>query len=153
MQQGYQQQPMQQINQYRIEFEDAVKSAFQDHYCDFTGRVSRSEFWWPFLAIVGSVTILQILSTIFFAWGGAKYSSSLIAIGWIFEILMIIVNLGSLLPMLGLYVRRLHDIGKSGMMLLIALIPFIGIFILLYWCSQESEPYQNQYGPVPNLLQ
>jgi uncharacterized membrane protein YhaH (DUF805 family) len=45
--------------------------------------------------------------------------------------------------------RRLHDIGQSGWWLL--LVPTgIGIFILLYWASLESDPGENRYGrPIP----
>jgi len=46
-------------------------------------------------------------------------------------------------------VRRLHDIGKSGWMVLIAFIPLIGVFWLLFLLVTDSSPGENQYGKNP----
>ena len=48
-------------------------------------------------------------------------------------------------------VSHLHDIGKSGWMVLIVLIPCIGAFWLLYLMVQDSSPLDNEYGPLPKL--
>jgi uncharacterized membrane protein YhaH (DUF805 family) len=54
------------------------------------------------------------------------------------------------MPGLAVSVRRLHDLGKSGLFLLVALIPFIGtIWILVLFCS-EGETGSNKFGPDPN---
>lgn len=63
-----------------------------------------------------------------------------------------IVNLTLLLPSLGLAVRRLHDIGKSGWWIFISLIPIIGWILLIVWYCQDSQMEPNQYGPVPNMV-
>ena len=65
--------------------------------------------------------------------------------------LNLVLGLALLLPGLGLSVRRLHDIGKSGWWLLIALIPLVGAIILLVWYCKESDFEPNEYGPVPNV--
>lgn len=54
-----------------------------------------------------------------------------------------------LLPGLGVSVRRLHDVGKSGWWLLIGLIPIIGAIWLLVLAVSDSKPGSNQYGPNP----
>jgi uncharacterized membrane protein YhaH (DUF805 family) len=54
-----------------------------------------------------------------------------------------------LLPGIAVSVRRLHDIGKSGWHLLVALVPCVGGFILLYWHCLDSESGTNAYGPNP----
>jgi len=46
-------------------------------------------------------------------------------------------------------VRRLHDTGRSGWWLLIALVPLIGAIVLLVFMVQDSKPGQNQYGANP----
>ena len=47
-----------------------------------------------------------------------------------------------LLPALGLGVRRLHDIGKSGWWLLVALVPILGAIYLIYlYCQPSTTPY------------
>jgi len=53
------------------------------------------------------------------------------------------------LPNLGLAVRRLHDINKSGWWILISLIPLVGWIILLVWAAQKSDESENDFGPVP----
>ncbi|MDE6512253.1 MAG: DUF805 domain-containing protein, partial [Muribaculaceae bacterium] len=63
-----------------------------------------------------------------------------------------IVALAFLLPSLGISVRRLHDIGKSGWWLFISLIPLVGAIILLVWWCKDSEMQPNAYGPVPNMV-
>jgi uncharacterized membrane protein YhaH (DUF805 family) len=53
------------------------------------------------------------------------------------------------LPGLAVGVRRLHDIGRSGWFLLIALIPIIGgILLVVFWCI-EGQTVKNKYGYSP----
>lgn len=54
-----------------------------------------------------------------------------------------------LIPGLSVSVRRLHDVGKSGWMLLIALIPLIGAIWLFVLLVTDSKPGENEYGPNP----
>ena len=56
------------------------------------------------------------------------------------------------LPGLALVVRRLHDIGKSGWMILTSLIPLIGSIWLIVLMVTEGEPSANQYGANPKLV-
>lgn len=123
--------------QRQVTFKEAVVSALSENYCNFSGRASRSQFWWwtLFTAIVGLVI-------------GIVFSSSQTAI----NIVSLIVELVFLLPSLGLAVRRLHDIGKSGWFLFLGLIPLVGAIILLVWYCRSSDPVPNEYGPVPNLV-
>jgi uncharacterized membrane protein YhaH (DUF805 family) len=62
-----------------------------------------------------------------------------------------IYSLAVLIPSLAVGVRRLHDTGKSGWWLLLALIPVVGVIVLLVFMCQDSNPGQNQYGPNPKL--
>jgi uncharacterized membrane protein YhaH (DUF805 family) len=50
-------------------------------------------------------------------------------------------------------VRRLHDVGKSGWMLLIVLIPLVGIIWLLVLLATESNLGDNKYGPNPKGIE
>ena len=124
--------------QKQVSFGDAVKRALTVNYCNFEGRSSRSEFWWFYLFNV-------IISTVFQFLLGMTDNSNLIMI------LFSLVGLALLLPGLGLAVRRLHDIGKSGWWIFINLIPIAGWIIFIVWMAKESEMTPNQYGPVPNM--
>ena len=98
-----------------MNFEDAVKTCFNKYAC-FEGRACRSEYWYfcLFNSIAGLVIgiICGVISAIINTPASA-------ALG-------IIYTLAVLLPSLGVAVRRLHDVGKSGWFLLINLIPYIG---------------------------
>jgi uncharacterized membrane protein YhaH (DUF805 family) len=50
---------------------------------------------------------------------------------------------------LGVGIRRLHDVGKSGWFLFIAIIPIIGgIWLLVLMCT-AGTPGSNSYGVNP----
>ena len=123
--------------QRQVTFKEAVVSALQKNYCNFSGRASRSEFWW--FALFNF--ILSAVISIVFCW---SQNTMNIVTG--------IVNLALLLPSLGLAVRRLHDIGKSGWWIFISLIPIIGWILLIVWYCKDSQMETNEYGPVPNMV-
>ncbi|MDE6120215.1 MAG: DUF805 domain-containing protein [Muribaculaceae bacterium] len=124
------------MQQRELTFEQAVRSAIQNHYCDFKGRASRSEYWW-------FVVFNIVISIAAGALGLISESLSTAVSG--------IISLALLLPGLGLSVRRLHDTDRSGWYLLLALIPLVGAIILIIWFAKASTPAENQYGPVPNV--
>lgn len=108
-----------------------IKSVILKNYVNFEGRATRPEFWWFFLFNV----IVSLILNLF----GPKVGTTLSGI-W---------SLAILLPYLGLSVRRLHDINKSGWLLLLGLIPIVGWVILIIWWAKEGDPNENEYGPVP----
>ncbi|MGN1172458.1 MAG: DUF805 domain-containing protein [Muribaculaceae bacterium] len=107
--------------QRQVSFGEAISRAF-NNYANFNGRASRSEYWWfaLFNFILGCIPFVNILA-----------------------------GLALLIPSLALGARRLHDTGRSGWWLLLALIPFGAIVLLVFFC-QDSQPMPNEYGPVPN---
>lgn len=112
-------------------------NAFVKNYCNFSGRASRSEFWW-FVLFCAIVNVLTGVCCGGYGSVGAPWGEGII--GLIF-----------LLPGLGLLMRRLHDTGRSGWWWLLSFIPVVGNIILIIWCAQPSQPDHNLYGPVPNL--
>ncbi len=124
--------------QRQVSFTEAIKMALQQNYCNFSGRSSRSEYWWYSLFTF----ILGFIVAIFAGILGENAGNALTGI----------VYLALLLPGLGLTVRRLHDINKSGWWILINLIPLVGWIIMLVWLCKDSDPTDNQYGPVPNVV-
>ncbi|WP_330379706.1 DUF805 domain-containing protein [Anaeromassilibacillus senegalensis] len=103
------------------------------NYVNFKDRARRRDFWMAFLVNFIVVFILGIL----------------VNIASFFGIISGIYSLAILIPMLGLWVRRLHDTGKSGWFLLLGLIPAVGAIILLVFACMDSQPGANQYGPNP----
>lgn len=101
-------------------------------YAEFDGRSQRAEYWYFFLlnilisialSIVGNMLDLKIIGSIY--------------------------SLAVFIPSIAVGVRRLHDIGKSGWMILISLIPLIGWIWLIVLFATDSTPGANEYGPNP----
>lgn len=67
-------------------------------------------------------------------------------------ILGAVYSLVVLLPGLGVSIRRLHDTDRSGWWLLIALVPFVGVIILIVFLASEGKPHENSHGPNPKLV-
>ena len=128
-----------------MSFENAIRTVVEDKFFDFSGRASRSEYWWMQLGLIG----LQIGMVIVFTIMGLILgeAGALLGMG-----LLVLLGLALLLPMLGVTVRRLHDGGRSGWWFLLALIPivnFIGAWVILVFLIMDGQPGDNQYGPVP----
>ena len=107
-------------------------------YADFKGRARRKEYW------------MFILSNIIFAVVAIILDNVLgIAIGPIYGLYVLSV----LIPGLAVIVRRLHDIGKSGWMILITLIPLVGPIWFLVLMLTEGYSGENKYGENPKDIQ
>ncbi|WP_424210973.1 DUF805 domain-containing protein [Streptomyces sp. BI20] len=102
-------------------------------YAVFSGRARRQEYWIFFLVNLGISIVLAIID---YALGTGSIIGGL-------------YSLAVLLPGLGVAVRRLHDTGKSGWWILIALIPLIGGIWLIVLLATEGQRNPNQYGPDP----
>jgi uncharacterized membrane protein YhaH (DUF805 family) len=121
-------------------FSQAVSSVLLNKYATFSGRARRSEYWWWYLF----VSLVFLVASILDGAIGLTYSDLTVGGGWLATIAAIVF----LVPNLAVSVRRLHDTGRSGWWLLIALVPFIGWLVLLYFFVLDSEN-DNQYGPSP----
>jgi uncharacterized membrane protein YhaH (DUF805 family) len=55
----------------------------------------------------------------------------------------------TIVPAIGVLVRRLHDTGRSGRWALIGFVPVVGTIILLVFTIQDSEVAENSYGVSP----
>jgi len=67
----------------------------------------------------------------------------------IFTILIRVFLAAMLLPSLAVTSRRLHDVGHSGLMILILLLPIIGWIWLLVLLFKDSQHNTNQWGYNP----
>ncbi|CAN5911568.1 DUF805 domain-containing protein [soil metagenome] len=106
-----------------MNIQQAVTTCFRK-YVDFSGRASRSEYWWFFFAYFGVAIVGRLIN----------------------QYIAVVVILIVLLPLIAVTVRRLHDIGKSGWMVLIGLIPVVGTLVLIYFYVQPSQPGANRWG-------
>jgi len=123
-------------------FMDAMKSGFKNSFT-LSGRASRSEYWYWVLGgfifqivmIVGSLVLAIIEIPVLPA-------------------LMILAPILLVPGSITLVVRRLHDVGMSGWMWFVALVPVVGVLYLIYLFVQEGDMGENAYGAVPtNMLE
>ena len=136
--------------QQMMGFMDALTVVYRDKFGDFNGRASRSEYWWGYLGYF-------VVSTV--VWVGAMIVSLALSmvspeLGFVVMLLPFLALLVFAIPMISSSVRRLHDTGKSGWLILITFIPCIGLIMWLVWMIEEGQAHDNAYGPVPtNTLQ
>ncbi|MDU1890435.1 MAG: DUF805 domain-containing protein [Dysgonomonas sp.] len=117
----------------------------KEHYADFNGRARRKEYWMYILVYLAGYFALYIL--------GFVFGMIAEALGYIFFGVLGLASLALLIPSLAVAVRRLHDTGKSGWMVLVSLIPFIGSIWLLIMLATEGTVGDNQYGPDPKAAE
>jgi uncharacterized membrane protein YhaH (DUF805 family) len=110
---------------------DAYMAVLQK-FADFSGRSSRREYWMFVLVNCGILIGLAILAQII----------------KIFFIVYVLYALATFIPGLAAAVRRMHDTGKSGWMLLVGCIPVVGL-ITIWWLAIAGDAGDNQYGPAP----
>jgi uncharacterized membrane protein YhaH (DUF805 family) len=110
------------------------------HYADFSGRASRSEYWFFVLVFI---IIYVVCIAIDYAVLGAGQSGV--------PLLGTLAYLIHFIPGLAVLIRRLHDVDRSGWWLLISFVPVIGgIWLLVLLCS-EGTYGPNEYGGNPNV--
>jgi len=93
---------------------ESFRGVLTHHYADFKGRAARTEFWRYILVYLVISILLDIL--------GIRLLSS-------------VVGLALLVPTLAISVRRLHDVNKSGWLVLVPIIPaFLTVSLFyLFW--------------------
>lgn len=98
---------------------------------DFDGRSGRREYW-TFVLVNFAITMgLTMVEQIIFRGNGITSS---------------LYGLFVLIPGIAVAIRRLHDVGNSGWMQLVMLIPLVGWIWFLILMAKEGDTGMNQYG-------
>lgn len=130
---------------YGATLPQAVQRFFKK-YATFSGRASRSEYWWWALVSVGVSIVLQIIMYGAGAGQTDMYGNPTMGPGMMLGmILLVIWGLATVVPSLALTVRRLHDANYPGTMILLGLIPFVGGIILLVLVLMGSKPEGQRF--------
>ena len=131
-------------------FTEAVRTVLTKKYATFSGRASRSEYWWFQLFYWIALVVVGILTVALSAVFNANETSLFIFI----PIGLLVLAL--LLPVIALQVRRFHDRDMSGWWYLGAVIvgnvPFVGILVwiavFVISCLKGTDG-SNRFGPDP----
>ena len=150
----------------RTSFGGAIASGFR-HYARFDGRASMPEFWWFALFVALVSAGLGVIDAVFAELGGALggllsgggllrgglFSSTLgpVSVGIGTGPLTALWALATLLPMLGLAVRRLHDGGNSALQLLWLLMPIAGLIVIVLRLCDPSRAATPGVAPADTV--
>ena len=121
-------------------FIDAIKNCFVK-YVHFSGRSTRSEYWYFFLFVVLLSSCMDIVDATISGETIWSYRGLYGPAQLIFQILIF-------LPVIAVSVRRLHDVNKSGWWILLSL-TIIGLIPLLWWAIKLGDDGLNEYGEDP----
>ncbi len=139
-------------------FSGAIRLFFKNYF-NFTGRSTRSEYWYAVLFTLITAFALAIIEVIIGGW-----------------MLLLIWRLLIFIPRLAMEFRRLHDVGKKGtlciilevlllilnaadddymsydddIILFLAIVGIILSIIMLSYCCSPSDPRDNEYGRAPH---
>ena len=116
-----------------MDFGASIKTCFSK-YAVFSGRASRSEFWWfALFGLIGGIVTL-IVDVMVLRYSIEDFGPT----NTIFHVI-------TFLPYLAVGARRLHDINRSGWWQLIAL-TIIGLIPLIIWLASAGEKKKNKFG-------
>ena len=111
-----------------MNFIESIKTCYKKFF-DFSGRASKSEFWWFQLYVF----IIYVL--MFFVQGDLA-------------LVLSILGIVTIIPIWAASVRRLHDTDKSGWFVLISIIPILGLAVI-YLLILDGSKGKNRFGPKP----
>jgi uncharacterized membrane protein YhaH (DUF805 family) len=114
-----------------VTFGEAISDGFSK-YATFSGRTSRSGYWWFYLFYILVLVGASILDAAINA-----------------PVLTGLAVLALFLPSLAVLVRRLHDTDRSGWWILISFVPIVGGIVLIVFACLDSGP-PNKYGNGPD---
>ncbi|TPI20265.1 DUF805 domain-containing protein [Mesorhizobium sp. B3-2-1] len=116
------------------------------NYFNFRDRARRKEYWG--YCLFWTIALLVVIGTGVFAdfemgnFDNAEVPAMTVGLFGLFL-------LATFLPGLGMIVRRLHDLGLTGWLCLLILIPTFGSLIILVFALIPTQARENQWGPVP----
>lgn len=111
-----------------------------ERFADFDGRASRAELW-GFVLINGLVTLVLLAAS--------AVMGQVASAGWIAGSAVLALYLAvSFFPALSAVARRLHDTGRSSLLVVLGLVPVVGL-LLVYWLVLPGEAVPNRYGQPP----
>ncbi len=110
-------------------------------YTVFSGRARRKEYWMFFL-FSALITVFLAVIDEFMGWKFEMGGENLGFLSTLYHIAVFI-------PYLAVIFRRLHDTDRSGWWFLIAVIPIVGIIVLLVFLILDGTKGENRFGPDP----
>ena len=105
-------------------------------YVTFSGRASRSEYWWFLLFYIAVYLLFSYLIPVLI-------NGPLISL-----VIVSLVPIALFLPTLSVSIRRLHDLDRSGHWYWLVFIPVIGSIIIFIWFCLKGTEGENRFGSL-----
>ena len=102
----------------------------------FSGRVNRQPYWLVGIGVSFASGLMSGIASVIL-------SDALLAIGYVG------VGIASVWIGLALSVKRAHDRGRSGLFVLLFLIPLVNLWPMVELYFLRGTSGQNEYGPDP----
>ncbi|WP_162179230.1 DUF805 domain-containing protein [Chromobacterium haemolyticum] len=104
------------------------------NFANFNGRARRKEFWYYTLFSGVAIMLISLVSQ--------AIALSALASQEIGGVITLFICLPLYFASFSAFIRRLHDVGRSGWWVWVPIVPFVFAFF-------DSEAGTNQYGPSP----
>lgn len=127
----------------------AALSTYFRKYADFTGRATRSEYWW--VALWMFVIYVPLMLVLAFNMPPSDYDAAgplLVPVGF----LIMLVYLATIVPNISLLVRRLHDVNFAGWFAFLGLIPTVGGIAIFVFSVLPSNPLGARFDKGASSL-
>src|SRR5690606_19853716 len=112
-------------------------------YARFRGRATRKEYWgFVLFSLISAALVAALGFVIDAAMGNADEPA-------VTMIVLALFGLALIIPGLAVTVRRIHDIGLSGWLILLNFVPTFGSLIIFVFTVVPSQRHPNKWGPVP----
>lgn len=120
-------------------------------YVTFSGRASRSEYWWFFLFAILCILVAGMIDVMLFGQVSVTQSDGAATVTtYGTQPVQSLVGLGLFLPQLAAAFRRLHDSGRSGWYVLLPTLLALGALAVLIFGIGAASLFHG--GAMDRLL-
>ena len=129
------------FERYNMGYKDNFINTYLIQWTVISGRSSRGNYW-RFMLVIALLWALMYMVCALIGWANADDSDQFIA--WVFLVFIMIVF--TIVPVVTITIRRLHDVNQSGWLALLMVVPVIGPLVLLNWTVKAGDPEENRFG-------
>ena len=140
-------------------FKEAIRTCIKEKYITFSGRASRSEYW--YFMLFSFILMIAFLALALLLGGISSVQTGEMPTGLILVLVVgAVTYLALFLPMIAVVVRRFHDRNLSGWWYLAGVVagvvPYVGIlasiavFVITVLKGTSGD---NKFGPDPLVTQ
>lgn len=130
------------LDAYALGFIENFKNCVVHKYADFEGRASRGEYW-HFMLIYQLIVAIILFICAAISCVTPVSGTTGVSLGLV---ILFVLSIGFIIPGVAVAVRRLHDVGLSGWPILLALVPFVGIPVVLILMALPGKTVSNRFG-------